>query len=52
LPTLKRVKAKAEELNDPANGRMLPGVEIEPYYDRTARSGAASSRKWRTPKPA
>ena len=35
LPALKDVKAKVEELNDPASGRMLPGVEIEPYYDRT-----------------
>jgi cobalt-zinc-cadmium resistance protein CzcA len=34
LPALKDVKAKVEELNDPASGRMLPGVEIEPYYDR------------------
>jgi cobalt-zinc-cadmium resistance protein CzcA len=35
IPALKSVKEKVEELNDPANGRMLPGVEIEPYYDRT-----------------
>ncbi len=35
LPALKDVKKKVEELNDPAAGRMLPGVEIEPYYDRT-----------------
>ena len=35
LPALKDVKAKVEELNDPASGRMLPGVQIEPYYDRT-----------------
>jgi cobalt-zinc-cadmium resistance protein CzcA len=34
IPALKDVKAKVEELNDPASGRMLPGVEIEPYYDR------------------
>ncbi len=34
LPALKDVKKKVEELNDPASGRMLPGVEIEPYYDR------------------
>src|SRR5207249_2763935 len=27
------VKAKVEELNQP--GRLLPGVQIEPYYDRT-----------------
>jgi cobalt-zinc-cadmium resistance protein CzcA len=35
LPALKDVKKKVEELNDPASGRMLPGVQIEPYYDRT-----------------
>jgi cobalt-zinc-cadmium resistance protein CzcA len=34
LPALKDVKKKVEELNNPATGRMLPGVEIEPYYDR------------------
>jgi cobalt-zinc-cadmium resistance protein CzcA len=34
LPALRDVKAKVKELNDPASGRMLPGVEIEPYYDR------------------
>jgi cobalt-zinc-cadmium resistance protein CzcA len=35
LPTLKGVKAKVEEVNSPAYGRMLPGVKIEKYYDRT-----------------
>jgi cobalt-zinc-cadmium resistance protein CzcA len=35
IPALHDVKAKVSELNDPASGRMLPGVEIEPYYDRT-----------------
>ncbi|HZY84862.1 MAG TPA: efflux RND transporter permease subunit, partial [Gemmataceae bacterium] len=35
LPALKDVEAKVKQLNDPATGRMLPGVEIEPYYDRT-----------------
>jgi cobalt-zinc-cadmium resistance protein CzcA len=34
LPALKDVKKKVEELNDPGSGRRLPGVEIEPYYDR------------------
>jgi heavy metal efflux system protein len=34
IPALKDVKAKVKELNDPASGRMLPGVQIEPYYDR------------------
>jgi cobalt-zinc-cadmium resistance protein CzcA len=33
-PALKDVRAKVKELNDPASGRMLPGVKIEPYYDR------------------
>jgi cobalt-zinc-cadmium resistance protein CzcA len=35
LPAIKAVKEKVEELNDPASGRMLPGVQIEPYYDRS-----------------
>jgi cobalt-zinc-cadmium resistance protein CzcA len=35
LPALKDVKKKVEELNDPGSGKMLPGVFIEPYYDRT-----------------
>ena len=35
LPALKDVEAKVEELNDPNSGQMLPGVKIEPYYDRT-----------------
>jgi len=34
LPCLKDIEAKVEELNDPASGRMLPGCEIVPYYDR------------------
>jgi cobalt-zinc-cadmium resistance protein CzcA len=34
LPALKDVKAKVQELNGPTSGRMLPGVQIEPYYDR------------------
>jgi cobalt-zinc-cadmium resistance protein CzcA len=33
LPALSDVKTKVEELNQP--GRLLPGVQIEPYYDRT-----------------
>ena len=32
LPTLYGVKEKVEELNQP--GRLLPGVKLEPYYDR------------------
>ncbi len=35
LPALKDIKAKVEQMNDPATGRMLPGTEIETYYDRT-----------------
>ncbi len=35
LPTLQRVEKKVEELNRADSGRMLPGVTIEPYYDRT-----------------
>jgi len=34
LPCLKDIEAKVEELNDPASGRMLPGCQIVPYYDR------------------
>ncbi len=33
LPALKDVKAKVEEIN--RSGRLPPGVQIEPYYDRT-----------------
>ena len=35
LPALKDVEKKVEELNDPESGKLLPGVQIEPYYDRT-----------------
>jgi len=35
LPALTAMKAKVEELNGPSGGRLLPGVKIEPYYDRT-----------------
>jgi cobalt-zinc-cadmium resistance protein CzcA len=34
IPAVEAVKEKVAELNDPEHGRMLPGVEIEPYYDR------------------
>ncbi len=34
LPALRDVEAKVEELNRPDSGRMLPGVKLEPYYDR------------------
>jgi cobalt-zinc-cadmium resistance protein CzcA len=33
LPALRDVQAKIEELNQP--GHLLPGVQIEPYYNRT-----------------
>jgi len=35
LPALKDVEKKVAQLNDPASGKLLPGVFIEPYYDRT-----------------
>jgi cobalt-zinc-cadmium resistance protein CzcA len=35
LPALKGVEEKVAELNNPASGKLLPGVKIEPYYDRT-----------------
>jgi cobalt-zinc-cadmium resistance protein CzcA len=35
LPALEGVRKKVEELNRPDSDRMLPGVQIEPYYDRT-----------------
>jgi cobalt-zinc-cadmium resistance protein CzcA len=35
VPALKDVKKKVAELNDPSYGRLLPGVELETYYDRT-----------------
>ncbi len=34
LPALTDIEAKVKALNDPASGRMLPGVKIVPYYDR------------------
>jgi cobalt-zinc-cadmium resistance protein CzcA len=34
LPAIHDVENKVKELNDPASGRELPGVKIEPYYDR------------------
>ncbi|HKI33665.1 MAG TPA: efflux RND transporter permease subunit [Gemmataceae bacterium] len=35
LPAIKDVEKKVAEINDPQSGLMLPGVFIEPYYDRT-----------------
>ena len=34
LPALADVRKTVEELNNPRNGRLLPGVSIETYYDR------------------
>jgi cobalt-zinc-cadmium resistance protein CzcA len=34
IPAVEAVKEKVAELNNPEHGRMLPGVQIEPYYDR------------------
>jgi cobalt-zinc-cadmium resistance protein CzcA len=34
IPALRDVEAKVAELNKPGAGRLLPGVKIEPYYDR------------------
>jgi cobalt-zinc-cadmium resistance protein CzcA len=34
LPALRDTRAKVKELNE-TPGRMLPGVKIDPYYDRT-----------------
>jgi cobalt-zinc-cadmium resistance protein CzcA len=35
LPALRDVEKKVEQLNAADSGKMLPGVKIEPYYDRT-----------------
>lgn len=35
LPALEAVEQKVAELNQPDSGKLLPGVLIEPYYDRT-----------------
>jgi cobalt-zinc-cadmium resistance protein CzcA len=35
LPALRDVKAKVAELNSSEGGRLLPGVKIETYYDRS-----------------
>jgi cobalt-zinc-cadmium resistance protein CzcA len=35
MPALKDVEAKVHQINDPDSGRLLPGTEIQPYYDRT-----------------
>ncbi len=34
-PALEAVEERVKELNDPESGRLLPGVQIEKYYDRS-----------------
>src|SRR5262249_1839679 len=34
IPALHDVEKKIKELNAPGSGKMLPGVQIETYYDR------------------
>jgi cobalt-zinc-cadmium resistance protein CzcA len=34
LPALKDVKERFNVLNDPKNGRLPPGIQMETYYDR------------------
>ena len=34
IPALKEVTERVKELNNPDNGRLPPGVQIETYYDR------------------
>lgn len=40
MPALTLVKAKIEELNE--SGKLLPGVRIVPYYDRTSLIGVTT----------
>ncbi len=40
LPTLEKVKAKIEELNE--SSKLLPGVKLVPYYDRTSLIGVTT----------
>lgn len=35
LPTLREVEKKVAALNRPQSDKMLPGVQIEPYYNRS-----------------
>ena len=35
-------RCKVQEINDPQSGRMLPGVHIEPYYDRSELIGVTT----------
>jgi len=40
LPVLDLVKTKIDELNEP--GKLLPGVQLQPYYDRTSLIGVTT----------
>ncbi len=40
LPALNLVKAKVQEMNQ--SGKLLPGVQITPYYDRTSLIGVTT----------
>lgn len=40
LPTLEKVKEKIEALNE--SGKLLPGVKLVPYYDRTSLIGVTT----------
>lgn len=42
LPALAGVKERLKVLNDPTNGRMPPGIEIETYYDRSELIGVTT----------
>jgi cobalt-zinc-cadmium resistance protein CzcA len=35
IPAVREVEAKVAELNGPRGDKLLPGVKIEPYYDRS-----------------
>ena len=49
LPALADIEAKVKELNDPASGRMLPGVQIVPYYDRRELTSVTTRHRHRKP---
>jgi cobalt-zinc-cadmium resistance protein CzcA len=42
LPALKAVEEKIDELNSPDSGKLLPGVQIRTYYDRTELIGVTT----------
>jgi cobalt-zinc-cadmium resistance protein CzcA len=45
-PAIQAVKEKVAELNDPEYGAMLPGVQIEPYYDRNDLVNVTNETVW------